>query len=134
VSAAEKIELFDVAAQLAAAIERTPDGRLLFLSPAAIAKAQARLRAGVDMEGVAHLIALAAKVHRIAGAGGLAVVGAIASLVVDALGSPEAAADRFASAGLEAAAAMIGKSAEVRAPREEPKLTLVTAKPRRGLR
>jgi hypothetical protein len=119
-------------AELAAAIQRSPDETLVAIPPEAIEKARARMRALDDPDIVAHLIALAVKTKRIAGDGGLPVLAALALLVAEKLGSVDDAADRFGAAGIANAASLIGASAEARAPREQPKAA-PTVKPKRGL-
>lgn len=114
----ERIELHPVVAGLAAAMERSPDGTRVVLPPPAIEAARAKVLASTDPEVVQHLIALAVKVHRIAGDGGFPVIAAIALLVAEKLGSATAAADKFGAAGLADAAAAIGGTQPVRAPRE----------------
>ena len=117
-------------AALAASIQRTDTG--VSLPAAAVEQARVALRGGGD-DVVVHLLALGIKTHRIAGAGGDDVVILIASLVGELLGSAQAAADRFAQAGMsKEAAALLGSSLASRAP-QAPAPAAVAVKPRRGL-
>lgn len=117
-------------AALAASIQRTDTG--VSLPPAAVEQARLALRGGGD-DVVVHLLALGIKTHRIAGAGGDDVVILIASLIGELLGSAQAAADRFAAAGMsKEAAAVLGTSLASRAPQATAP-TKTAVKPRRGL-
>ena len=128
-----ELTLHPIAAALAAAIVRSDDKKRLALPAEAVEKARAQLKATSDPDAVSHLIALAAKTRRIAGDGGIAVIGAIALIVVEKLGSTEEAAAQFTAAGLDDVTTLLGTTREVRAPREQPKAA-APVKPKRGLR
>lgn len=130
----EDVTLHPIAAALAAAFARSPDKTQLAIPPEAIEKARAQLKATDDPSAVTHLVALAVKTRRVAGAGALPALAAIGMLVMEKLGSSEKAHDMFAAAGLhDEAAALLGTTTEVRAPREQPPAA-PTVKPKRGLR
>ena len=126
------VELHPIAAELAAAMVRSPAG--LSLPTAAVEKAEAKLRATSDPRAVEHLVALAVRTQRIAGDAGLAVNIVLALLVAEKLGSATAARDKFAAGGHPDAAALLGKAAEARAPVDASKPAAPPVKAKRGLR
>lgn len=120
-----------IVAALAASIRQSDAG--LSFAPEAIEKARASLRGEPGDEVVVHLLALGIKTHRMAGVAGQPVLVELARLVADVLGSAQAAADRFAAAGMSKdAASLLGAAVASRAP-EAPKPKGPTVKPKRGL-
>jgi hypothetical protein len=127
------VELHPIAAELAAAMQRSPDKKQIAFPPEVIERARARVRSSNDGDEVlAHLIALAAKIKRLAGDGGTPAIAALVMIVVDKLGSVDEAADRFNAAGITNAAQLLGSIETSRAPREQPK-PQATVRPKRGL-
>jgi hypothetical protein len=132
---ADDVELHPIVAELAAAMERSEDGKSVFFSTPSVERAAAKLRATDGDVVLSHLVALAVKIKRVAGEGGVAAVMSIALLVADKLGSKDAAADRLEAAGLGAdAKAFLGQSTEKRAPQEPNKPAPPTVKAKRGLK
>ena len=130
----KSVDLHPIAAALAKAITRSDDGKSVSLPDAAVESARAALRLADD-DAVVHLIALAVKTRRIAGEGALPVIVAIGFLVGDKLGSKQAAADRFADAGMASEAkALLASTPPVRAPQADHKPATPTVKARRGLK
>jgi hypothetical protein len=126
------VEAHPVVAALAASMERSDAGVSFPLE--AFEKVRAALRASPAPDAIlVHLIALGMKTHRIAGPAGNAVLGDITLLVAEVLGSAQAAADRFATAGLDkATAARLGAEVANRAP-PPAKTAAPTVKAKRGL-
>src|SRR5688572_16231018 len=130
----DNIELHPIVAELAATMERSADKASVSFPNQALERTQSKLRATTDNEPVVHLIALAAKIKRIAGDGGLAAIVSIGLLIADKLGSAQAAADKLEGAGLaKEAQSFLGKVGETRAPRDDHKPPTPTVKAKRGL-
>ncbi len=111
-------KLHPIVAELAAEMIRSPDHTTVSFPTAAVEKAQQRIRASNDDDVVAHLIALAAKIRRVARDGGMAAILTIGALVADKLGSTSAAADRLVKGGMQKeAAALLGRRVPLTAPR-----------------
>jgi hypothetical protein len=126
------VELHPIVAELSAAMQRSSDKKQVAFPPDVLEKTRARVRASSEDEVLAHLIALAVKIKRVAGDGGMPAIAAIAMLVADKLGSASDAADRFNAAGISNAAALLGVSDPIRAPREQTKAA-APVKAKRGL-
>ncbi len=126
------VELHPIVAELAAGMQRSADNTTVTFPPAVVDRARARVHGSDDPEVLAHLIALAVKIRRIAGDGGTPAIEVLAQLVADKLGSAADAADRFSAAGISNAAQLLGVVETTRAPREQPKAQ-ATVRPKRGL-
>lgn len=126
------VELHPIVAELAASMQRSADKKLIAIPPEVIEKARARVRSSNDGDVLIQLVALAAKINRLAGDGGTPAIAALMLLVADKLGSAQDAADRFSAAGITNAAQLLGGTETSRAPREQPK-PQATVKPKRGL-
>jgi hypothetical protein len=126
------VDAHPIVAELAAAMERGEAG--VSFPDAAFEKARAALRASpAPDEIVVHLLALGIKTHRIAGPAGFAVLGDLTLLIAEVLGSVQAAADRFAAAGMDKeTASVVGAAVANRAPAPTAKAA-PAVKPKRGL-
>lgn len=130
----DEVTLHPIAAELAEAMERSPDGTAVSFPTAAVERAAQKVRATADDEALTHLIALAVKIKRIAGEGGTAAIMSIGLIVADKLGSTAAAADRLVAAGLEDdAKSFLGRKEEKRAPAQPQTAGPAPVKAKRGL-
>jgi hypothetical protein len=132
----DDVTLHPVVAALAATMVRSADKKSVSFPLDAVEKAAAGARTSTDPAVVRDLIALAVKIKRIAGDGGLAAIVEIGLIVAEKLGSTQAAGDQLEAAGVaKDAAALLGKAVETRAPRSEPtKPNAPNIKAKRGLR
>lgn len=129
-----KVALHPIVAELAASMQRSDDKSVLFFPPELVDKTRARIRAEASSNDdvLAHLLALAAKINRIAGEGGRPAMAALVLLVVERVGSVEVASDHFGAIGIQNASQLLGTIEPSRAPREQPKAA-PAVKPKRGL-